>query len=132
MDFILIKMKQYFALRKAGEEHFDNGNLAEAEKLFRAALQEAEDLGADIYCLGMALNDLATLLYLQRRKAEADPLYRRAISVLENQEPIQKNPSAWGDLFPTVLSNYRRLLESDGRVKEAREIREREDHMRAR
>jgi tetratricopeptide (TPR) repeat protein len=55
----------------------------QAEKLLQWALQEAEKFGAADPRLAVTLHNLANLYATQARYADAEPLYQRALGILE-------------------------------------------------
>ena len=69
----------------AGAEAFQKGLYDKAERHFASALAEAKKLGKDDPRLAQAMNDLAMLYHALGRLTEAEPLYRRAISIDEKQ-----------------------------------------------
>ncbi len=60
-----------------------NVNYPEAEKQWSAALKEAEGFGPQDPRLATTLNNLAGLYQAQGRYAEAEPLYKRALAIIE-------------------------------------------------
>lgn len=67
----------------AGQKALQGGRYAEAEKLFRDALKEAEALGLEDPRVATTLNDLAFLYDIQGKHAQAEPPYRRALEIWE-------------------------------------------------
>ena len=67
----------------AGIEAYEQGRYAEAEKLWLAALKEAEKFGPQAPRLATSLNNLALLYDTQGKYAEAEPLYKRALEIDE-------------------------------------------------
>jgi tetratricopeptide (TPR) repeat protein len=61
----------------------DLGQYAQAEAVLQAATEEAERFAAPDSRLATALNDLATVYQLEGQYAKAEPLYRRAIGIWE-------------------------------------------------
>jgi len=66
---------------KSGKTYLKMGNLNDAERMFTAALQEAEAFGPTDARLGVSLNGLARVHQSRKRWAQAEKLYRRALSV---------------------------------------------------
>jgi tetratricopeptide (TPR) repeat protein len=56
---------------------------ARSGELLQTALREAEKFGADDPRLAITLHNLANLAATQGKTAEAEPLYRRALAILE-------------------------------------------------
>ena len=109
----------------AGVEAYQQGNYPEAEKLFAAALKEAEWFGPQDPRLATSLNNLAELYRVQGRYAEAEPLHKRALAIAEK---------ALGPDHPhvaTSLENYAALLRKTGRTTEATEMETRAKAIRA-
>lgn len=68
-----------FFARRAWQQ----GDYAEAEKLYLIALGKAESVGRPHWRLAASLGNLAENYRLQGRYAEAEPLFRRAIEIDE-------------------------------------------------
>tara|TARA_B100000029_G_scaffold487407_1_gene542921 strand:+ start:831 stop:1289 length:459 start_codon:yes stop_codon:yes gene_type:complete len=97
----------------AGLEAFANGEVAKAEHFLTAAVKDAERHGSDDFRVAVTLNILAGYYRTLERYEEAEPLYKRALSVAE---------SRWSPNHPRiahVLENYSLLLSQTGRVNEA-------------
>ena len=97
----------------AGEAAYRQGDYAEAESRFDAALKEAEAFGPEDPRLAMSLNNLAELYRAQGRYGEAEPLYRRSLAIWEK---------ALGPEHPDVatsLNNLALLYDAQGRYPEA-------------
>ncbi len=67
----------------AGSMAFEKGDYPAAEHMFRAALKEAEKFGEKDPRLAHTLNNLALACCSQGKHEEAEPLYKRAISIDE-------------------------------------------------
>jgi len=67
----------------AGLTSFEQGNYAEAEEHWKAALKEAENFGPQDPRLATSLNNLAEIYRAQGRYAEAEPLYQQALAIDE-------------------------------------------------
>ncbi len=68
----------------AGDKAYRQGNYLEAEKQLVAALKEAEGLGPQDPRLATTLNYLALVYDAQGKYADAEPLYKRSLAILEN------------------------------------------------
>ncbi len=97
----------------AASEAYQQGNYAEAEKQLSAALQEAEKFGPEDPRLSATLNNLAWLYDDQGKYAEAEPLYKRSLAILEKALGQEHSNVA------TTLENYAGLLREMGREEEA-------------
>ena len=75
--------KRWEGLIADGETAYQAGRYAEAEKLFLAALKEAEEFGEQDPRLATSLNNLAELYYARGKYTEAEPLFQRALAILE-------------------------------------------------
>ena len=62
---------------------FDERRYADAEKLLRRAVRQAESRASGEPSLATALNDLAEIYRAQAKYDDAVPLYRRAIDIVE-------------------------------------------------
>src|SRR5712692_2428468 len=67
----------------AGQEAYRRGHYAEAEKLLRTALKEAEELGENDLRLAKSLNNLGLVYHTESKYAEAEPLFKRGLAILE-------------------------------------------------
>ncbi len=98
---------------------------AQAEKLFLAALKEAEKFGEQDPRFAASLNNLAELYRAQGKYAQAEPLFQRALIVLTR---------AVGPEHPhvaTLLENYARMLRALNRHDEAKMMEARAQVIRA-
>ncbi|MFL5562254.1 MAG: tetratricopeptide repeat protein [Gemmatimonadaceae bacterium] len=68
---------------EAGRRSVSLGQVAEAEELFRAAVREGEQLGADSPHLATSLNALGQLRLQAKDLAEAERCFARALSIRE-------------------------------------------------
>lgn len=68
---------------KFGVEAFQRGRYDQAERHLTDALTAAKKLGPDGSVLARAYNDLASVLHALGRLREAEPLYRKALSIDE-------------------------------------------------
>ena len=64
-------------------EAYQQADYAQAEKLFLAALKEAEKFGEQDPRFATSLNNLAELYLAQGKSEQAEPLYRRALAIRE-------------------------------------------------
>ena len=97
----------------AGGQAYEQGNYAEAEKQWSAALPEAEKFGPQDPRLATSLNNLAALYRAQGKYAQAEPLYRRSLAIREK---------ALGPEHPDVagsLNNLAALYRAQGKYAEA-------------
>ena len=97
----------------AGMQAYQQGNYAEAEKQLSAALREAEKFGPQDPRLATSLNNLAGLYQTQGKYAEAEPLHRRSLAIVEK---------ALGPEHPAVatsLNNLAGLYSDQGKYAEA-------------
>ena len=96
-----------------GEEAYQKGHYVEAEKFFLAALEKAEEFEPQDPRLYTSLNNLAELHRVQGKYAEAEPLYKRSLAILEK---------ALGPEHPhvaTSLNNLALLYNAQGKYAEA-------------
>ncbi len=68
---------------RAGAAAYQQGNYAEAVKQTKAALSLAEAFGPDDPRLAGTLSNLGGLYRAQGRYAEAEPLHKRALTIVE-------------------------------------------------
>ena len=89
-------------LNADGQTAYQAGRYAEAGESLLAALQEAERFGEQDPRLGTSLNELALLYHAQGDYAQAQPLYQRALTIVEN---------ALGREHPDVVTSLNNLAE---------------------
>src|SRR5688572_23424488 len=80
------------------------GRYPEAESACLAAVKEAEKLGPSDLRLATSLNNLALLYKIQAKYAEAEPIYQRAVGIIEK---------ALGPEHPTLASILNNIAELD-------------------
>lgn len=110
---------------EAGVEAYQQERYADAERIFRAAVKEAETVGGPHSGLAESLNNLASACRAQGRHAEAEPIYGRYLRTVE------KAASPEYPLSPTILEHYAGLLRETGQEGKARELEERAEATRA-
>ncbi|MFQ5664409.1 MAG: tetratricopeptide repeat protein [Terriglobia bacterium] len=116
---------QWGRLNDAGVEAYEQGQHAEAEQEFSAAVEVAERFGENDARLAMTLHNLALTYQALGEATDAERVYRRAITIYEN---------ALGPGHPEVartLENYAALLRDTGREDEAAELEARAQAIRA-
>lgn len=86
---------------RAGLAAQQQGNYGEAVKQIKAALEAAKAFGPDNPRLATTLNNLAVLYDEQGRYAEAEPLYKRALAIVEK---------ALGPEHPNIATNLNNLV----------------------
>ena len=102
-----------------GNQAKDQGQYAKALKLYTLALEEAEKFGPTDPRLATSLNNLAHLYHTQGDYAKAEPLFKRALAIMEK---------ALGPDHPSVatsLENYAALLRATKRQDEAEKLEKR-------
>lgn len=87
-------------LNRRGVEAYKQGRYPDAEELLSAALTEAEKLGKEDSRLAASLNNLAAVYRAQHKYGEAEPLYKRALTILKE---------ALGHEHPDVAANLNNL-----------------------
>ena len=84
----------------AGQEAYEQGRYTDAEKAWLAALKEAESFAPEAPRLALSLNNLANVYHSQGKYAEAEPLYKRALAIVEK---------AFGQEHPNVATSLNNL-----------------------
>src|SRR5712691_4310083 len=100
----------------AGRHAYQEGRYAEAERLFQSAIKEAERFGPEDPRVATTLNNLAELYRAQRKYAQAEPLYRRALAI---------NEKTLGPAHPNVgatLHNLAGLYHAQGKYAQAESL----------
>ena len=103
----------------AGKAAYQDERYTEAQRMFAAAVAEAETFGDQDERLGRSLNNLAAAYTVQGRYNEAEPLYRRSLAILEKSR---------GPTHPDLvicLENYAALLRETHRPAEAAKLEQR-------
>lgn len=99
------------------QQDMSAGKHADAENLFRQALQEAEkEFGPQHNNVATCLNNLANCLRFQGKYPEAEGYYKRALEVR------QKALGALHKEEAVILENYAKLLSQLGREAEAKKL----------
>ena len=96
-----------------GYKALKEGKYAEAEKLFRTAIQEAESAQVQDSTLANSLNGLALTFYRQGKYPEAEPLFKRALQLNGRFSGADSANVA------VVLNNLAGLYESQAKYAEA-------------
>ncbi len=71
------------AHNEAGRRYFSQGDFANAEQAFVAAIREATAIGGDNVRLASSLSNLGQLKYKQKDLAQAEALFRRSLAIRE-------------------------------------------------
>jgi VWFA-related protein len=87
---------------RLGEKAFQEGRLADAERLFADALRDAQQFGPNNVRLGPIYNNLALVSFVQNNFIASEALYEKSIAVMEAKE--QEN-----SLLLPVLDNLTSL-----------------------
>ena len=101
---------------EAGRRSAGLGQLAEAEELFRAAVREGEQLGADSPHLATSLNALGQLRLQAKDVAEAESCFTRALAIRQ-----QKHGADSHAIVPS-LNNLSALHDAKGETDKAVEL----------
>ena len=101
---------------EAGRRSVGLGQLAEAEELFRAAVREGEQLGADSPHLATSLNALGQLRLQAKDVAEAEKCFTRALAIRQ-----QKHGADSHAIVPS-LNNLSALHDAKGETDKAVEL----------
>ncbi|MDQ1387684.1 MAG: hypothetical protein QOF56_1138, partial [Acidobacteriaceae bacterium] len=88
---------------KAGEKLFQEGKLADANRLFLEALQEAQKFGPNDLRLAPIYNNLALVAFVRSSFISSEGLYEKAITVVEGGR------GAEDPLLLPILENHTRL-----------------------
>lgn len=101
---------------EAGRRSVSLGQVAEAEELFRAAVREGEQLGADSPHLATSLNALGQLRLKAKDLAEAERCFARALSIREQTYGSESHA-----IVPS-LNNLAALYDAKGETDKAVEL----------
>ena len=97
----------------AANNAYKKGAYDYAERMFRAALNEAEDFGPDDPRLAKNMNNLALVYYAQGKYAEAELLFERSLA-LWKKVMGRDHPDV-----ATSLNNLAGLYDAQGKYAEA-------------
>jgi tetratricopeptide (TPR) repeat protein len=92
---------------------------AEAEVVYRLAMEITSELGADDPLYATAVGNLGVLYHEQGRLAEAEPLYRQSLELLRST-PLGKDNSQYAH----TTQRLGELYEAQGRLGDARKCYE--------
>ncbi len=101
---------------EGGRRSFALGQFAEAEELFRAAVREGEQLGADSPHLATSLNALGQLRLQAKDFADAEACFTRALAIREQRSGADSHAIA------RSLNNLSALHDAKGETEQAVEL----------
>ncbi len=96
-----------------GAKAYQNGQETNAEMFYLAALEDVQNAGPEDPRLAATLNALAVLYHTQRKYAQAEPLYQRVLTLLE-QTIGPDHPT-----LATTLNNLAVVYEAQDKYAEA-------------
>lgn len=102
-----------------GAKAYQNGNEADAETLYLAALDTLKDASPDDPRLATTLNTLAVLYHHQRKFAAATPLYEQVLALLEKTLPAEH------PVLAHTLNNLAVVYEAQGNLTKAETLYQR-------
>src|SRR5438105_9059270 len=96
-----------------GAKAYQNGQETNAEMFYLAALEDVENTGPEDPRRAVTLNTLAVLYHVQRKYAQAEPLYQRVLKLLEQTVGPEHSTLA------TTLNNLAVVYEAQDKYDEA-------------
>lgn len=102
-----------------GIKAYQSGQETNAEMFYLAALEDVENAGPEDPRLATTLNTLAVLYHVQRKYAQAEPLYQRVLKLLE-QTVGPEHPT-----LATTLNNLAVVYEAQDKYSEAEALYQR-------
>lgn len=88
---------------QAGLKALDETRYPEAERLFKSAISELEAAGLDSPDLASSLSNLAIVYMNQKKFAQAEPLYKRALEIYERTKgPDHPYTASCRDLYRSL------------------------------
>ena len=102
-----------------GAQAYQNGQETNAEMFYLAALEEVQNAGPEDPRHAATLNTLAVLYHAQRKYAQAEPLYQRVLTLLE-QTVGPEHPT-----LATTLNNLAVMYEAQDKYSEAEALYQR-------
>ena len=111
---------------EAGNEAFENGRYADAERMFGLAMEEAERFGDKDPRLALTLNNFAALCHSQGKYSMAEELYKRSLAIKEQiLGPEHLDVAVNLHNLAVLYSAKRRFKEAEPLYLRSLEIRER-------
>ncbi len=111
---------------EAGERAYLQGQYAEAEKQFLAAVKEAEAFGSQDPRLALSLSNLGTLYQARGQHAQAEPLFKRSLAIREKVlGPEHREVAQSLEDYATALRKANRAAEAAPMEARAKAIRTR-------
>ncbi|MDH3669747.1 MAG: tetratricopeptide repeat protein [Gammaproteobacteria bacterium] len=105
---------------QAGVQAYLHGDYAAAERHLLAALRTAEEMGPEDPRLALSLNNLALVYHAQGRYDEAEPVYKRAISITERAlGPDHPNLAASLGNLAELYRTQKKYVEAEPLYREA-------------
>ncbi|HEY9785008.1 MAG TPA: tetratricopeptide repeat protein [Candidatus Obscuribacterales bacterium] len=108
----LAAREQWAQTHESGQKSLEQGNLDQAESLFKSAISQAKGLGYG-GPLAASLYHLAKVYHQQGKKQDAETYYKQALEILDEQP--RKNIS----VLVQLVKDYAKLLRETGREAEA-------------
>ena len=102
-----------------GVKAYQSGQETNAEMFYLAALEDVANAGPEDPRLAVTLNTLAVLYHVQRKYAQAEPLYQRVLKLLE-QTVGPEHPT-----LATTLNNLAVVYEAQDKYREAEPLYQR-------
>jgi tetratricopeptide (TPR) repeat protein len=97
----------------SGKAYLQMHQYRASENMLASALQVAEQFGPQDPRLSVSLNNVARLRQAQKRNADAEQLYNRALAIAESERGREHPDTA------ICLSNLAGLLQAEGKTEEA-------------
>ena len=118
--------KHWHRSMAVGQTALQEGRYAEAETMFRALREKAEeDLGPEDPMVASAIRNLAMLYQVQGRVTEAEPLLHKALAIMENVDPENLETSAVLEQLAEVWQTQGRYAATEIILQRSLAIRER-------
>jgi tetratricopeptide (TPR) repeat protein len=88
-------MDKWEELSTEAMDYHQKGDLAKAEELFSAAVESAEQYGEDDPRLANCLDNLAWILQTRNKLAEAEPVLKRSLAIMERSKGPDHEDNSW-------------------------------------
>jgi tetratricopeptide (TPR) repeat protein len=117
---------------EAAGNAYQQADYVEAEKLFKAALREAEKFGEQDPRFATSLNNLAALYQARGKYVEAEPLYKRSLAIREKVlGPDHPDVAASLNNLAVLYKTRGKYVEAEPRYERSLAIREGRAALRA-
>jgi len=118
-------MDKWEELSTDAMDYHQKGDLGKAEELFTAAVEASEQYGEDDPRLANCLDNLAWIFQARNKLAEAEPVLKRSLAIMERSKGADHEDNAWIlATLGSVCSTLSKFDESENYYRKALSISE--------